>query len=484
MKKRNDMLALLLILAMALFAGCGGSSSNVPLSAANINLIFVASEDLTFNAPGDVDPDTANLTNQGLQRSLLMATALKQQVLGNNNATSIYALEPMTHLQTANNYPDMAALEGIQQFALLNQVTLYFDSVPVQANSYPVNTSYAANAVPSGVAPQLVSCIACQGIDFSDANGDNETLASSIIGAGVPGYYVFSAPWETIHSLLTNITKLKNYNLIVPKNYPGPNFVYAISILPSGSASLVTFDAHLDPPSTYPELPSPIPISTECKEQTPFSITVTGGSGGAIIPGGINTNETIYFVRHAEAHPGVFDDGNYVCAGQWRALDLPNALRGKISPDEVYSIDPAQIIAGTADAAGNSNWSYVRPSLTVLPYAIANGLPFNLVAGLEIFAQNPPELATQASAFFFSDGGFSNRTVLVGWEHEHIPITVNALIASYFPNGGGPTAPNWPTDDFDTIWTVTLDPAGNLTVDNTKCEGINSAALPEKCPQF
>jgi hypothetical protein len=53
-----------------------------------------------------------------------MATFLQQQVLETQNVTGIYALEPMTHLQTANNYPDMAALETIQQFAMLNRITL------------------------------------------------------------------------------------------------------------------------------------------------------------------------------------------------------------------------------------------------------------------------------------------------------------------------------------------------------------------------
>ena len=76
-----------------------------PLSADNINLIFVVSEDLAYQASGDVNPSTANLTNQGLQRSLLMAPFLQQNVLGMNNVTSIYALEPMTHLQTTRQLP-------------------------------------------------------------------------------------------------------------------------------------------------------------------------------------------------------------------------------------------------------------------------------------------------------------------------------------------------------------------------------------------
>jgi hypothetical protein len=131
--------SLILVLTLALPSGCGGGSilnNTAPLSANNLNLIFVVSPDLAFNAPGDINPSTANLTNQGLQRSLLMATFLKKQVLGMKNVNRIYALEPMTHLQTANNYPDMTAIGFIQQFALLNQITLLVDTTGATYTAY------------------------------------------------------------------------------------------------------------------------------------------------------------------------------------------------------------------------------------------------------------------------------------------------------------------------------------------------------------
>jgi len=89
----------------------------------------------------------------------------------------------------------------------------------------------------------------------------------------------------------------------------------------------------VNPPSTYPVLPPPALVSTPCAPPTPASIQVTGGVNGAVVPAGANTNETLYIVRHAEAHPqGFWSDNNYVGAGQWRALDLPNALLGKNQP--------------------------------------------------------------------------------------------------------------------------------------------------------
>ena len=207
---------------------------------------------------------------------------------------------------------------------------------------------------------------------------------------------------------------------------------------------------------------------------------MTGGTGGAVIPAGTNTNETLHIIRHADAHPqSYWSDNNYVGAGQWRALDLPNALRGKISPNQVYSNDPSQFSPGSVSPSGDSSWSAVAPPLTAEPYAIANNLPYNLVASFLISDQNAPQ---QTSDFFFTGGTFSNQRVLLAWSYQYIQPTVNALLATY--HGDGQQAPAWPDPDYDSIWTVTLDAVGNVTVDNALCEGINSAALPATPPQF
>jgi hypothetical protein len=479
-------LRVFLILAATLIAGCGGSDTPTPgpLSVTNLNVIFVVSEDLAYHAPGDVNAKTANLTDQGLQRTLLMGSFLQQNVLGGHNVTSIYALEPMTHLQTANDYPDMVALETIQEFAMLNQINISDGGNPATitgANSYPIFASYGqSQTLPANVAPPVpaLSCPACQGLDFGDQNGDNETLVNGIIQANVPGFYVFSGPWETVSALMAKISQLKDYNLTLPARYAGPNSVYAISIAPSGTASLVTYANDLNPAFFYPVLPSSAIVSAPCTGT--YHRQVTGGSGGAVIPAQSNINETVYLIRHAEAHPfAAWDDGNYIGAGQWRALDLPNALRGKIHPTQVYSIDPSP--GGIPNGNNTVNSSYVRPSLTVEPYAIANGLPLNLAASVAVFSEVPPALATMASNYFFTKGTFSNQTLLVGWEHDHIPPTVNALLASYQVS---PNAPTWLDNDYDSMWTVTLDGESNLTVDNETCEGINSASLPVTPPQF
>ncbi|HEX4076735.1 MAG TPA: histidine phosphatase family protein [Candidatus Acidoferrales bacterium] len=473
-----------LILVLAILAGCRGSYQPppAPLSPTNLNLIFVASEDLGYQASGDVNAKTANLTDQGLRRALLMGSFLQDNVLGGHNVTGIYALEPMTHPQTANDYPDMVALETIQQFAMLNQITISDGGNPptfTSANSYPIFASYApAQTLPPNVVAQASPCPGCQGLDFDDQNGDNETLVNGIVQGDVPGFYVFSAPWETVSALMAKISQQQSYNLTLPARYTGPNYVYAISIAPSGSASLVTYQSYLNPTFSYPALPSDSIVSASCTGT--YHVQVIGGSAGAVIPSNTNTNETVYLIRHAEAHPiPAWDDGNYVGPGQWRALDLPNALRGKIHPTQVYSIDPSA--GGIPNGDGTALSSYVRPSLTAEPYAIANGLPFNLAASVAVFSEVPPAFATNASKFFFTQGTFSNQTLLVAWEHDHIPPTINALLNSYQVT---PNAPTWLDTDYDSMWTVTLDNAGNLTVDNESCEGINSASLPPTPPQF
>ncbi|MDA8429402.1 MAG: hypothetical protein M0T70_09125 [Geobacteraceae bacterium] len=475
----------LLSVTICLTCGCVsgiGHNKTAPLSADNINLIFVVSPDLAYQAAGDISPDTANLTNQGLQRSLLMATYLKKQVLGGNNVNGIYALAPMTHLQTKNKYPDMAAIGFIQQFALLNQTTLPVDAKgsTYTANSYPLNVAYAPGAVPGGGAVPTSFCPDCTGLDFNDTKGNNVALVSGIIKTNAAGYHVFSAPWETISALLAEINTNKGYGLKLPTIYMGTNYVYGISIAPSGEARLVTLDSTLKPPATVPVLPAPVARAACTHTQQPyFSTTRSGGRNGAVIPMDINTNERMYLIRHADAHPDPgnrFEDGNLAGAGQWRALALPGALRGKMSPDMVYSIDPAQWYS-----TGHSNFSYVRPSLTVLPYAVANNLPYYLVSNFCVTDPNEPRLA---SDFFFTGGKFSNHTVLLAWESSRIKPLINALLKSY-AGSSLPLLPTvWPSNDYDTIWTVTLDAQGNLTVDNDLCEGIDSTKLPAMAPLF
>ena len=478
--------------SIMLLCGCGASnhpgnlpeSNPAPLSATNVNLIFVVSPDLQYQASGDVNADTANLTAQGLQRTLLMAPYLQKTVLGNKNVTGIYALEPMTHLQTSSGYPDMSALEEVQQFALMNQFTMmspYPEMASTTGNSFPINSSYVPGSEPGGVVAPASSypCPACQGIDFNDTGSDNDTLLAGIVSARTPGYYVFSAPWETTQNLLTSLNALEQSSLSLPSAYQGPNTIYTVSITPSGNASLTTYNSNLKPPNTYPAL-DPGPVAPAPCQYSTFALSATGP------PTNININETLYFIRHANAHPSiVFSNGNFVAAGQWRALDLGNAisraLQGKPQPTHVYSLDPAQVTPDAGlTAAGPTSFSHNTLALTAEPYAIAKNLPYSLVASFLLTDKNGPQ---EASAYFFQGGQFTNQTILVAWEHTNIPQILSALLTNYSSVTSAPPLA-WDAYDYDSIWTVTIDGSGNLTVNNNRCEGIDSEALPATAPQF
>jgi hypothetical protein len=454
----------------------------VPLATGNVNLIFVLSDDLLYQAAGDVNADTANLTAQGLQRTLLLAPYLQQNILGKNNVTAIYALEPMTHLQTAGSYPDMAALEAVQQFALMNQFTMtspYPDMGSTIGNSFPINSSYYPGSQPAGVAAPSPSCTVCQGIDFNDIAQDNEKLLTSVLTANVPGYYVFAAPWETTQSLLASLNTLEKSSLPIPSVFQGPNNIYAVSIPPSGGASLTTYNSNLTPPDNFPALDPGLIAPTPCQYST-FALNATGP------PSNINTNETLYFIRHANAHPSdIFSNGNFVAAGQWRALDLGNAistaLQGKPQPAHVYSLDPAQVTPDAGyTASGSTSFSHNTLALTAEPYAIAKNLPYSLVSGFLLTDTDGPQ---EASKYFFQGGQFTNQTILVAWEHTNIPQILSALLTGYSTVSRSPTLA-WDAYDYDSIWTITIDESGNLTADNSLCEGIDSSNLPATAPQI
>lgn len=482
-----------LLVGTIFLIGCVSGHSFLPLvanpnppSARNLNLIFVVSEDLTYNLPGDIDPTTANMTDTGLQRALMMDTFLYQYVQQSQNVTGIYALEPMTHLQTSAKLPDMAGLETVEQIAVLNQITLSSDTSggdPYTGQNFPVNASYSAASLPSGAYRPGPFCPTCQGLDFNDAGGDNEALVDTIVKTTAQGFFVFSAPWETTSALLAKMNALEGYHLNLPRSNGGANVMYVISITPSGSASLITYNSNVVPSMTYPVLPSSGLVSAACTVQSPPSLQVIGGVNGAVIPTGTNTNETVYFVRHADAHPyNDWSDNNYVGAGQWRALDLPNSLRGKVNPDQVWSGDASQFGQGTVSANGDFNWSGLAPAMTVEPYAIANRLPYHLLTTVNWTAGDP---GPHTSTFFFTGGQFTNHKVLFGYAYVQIDQTINALLASYFPGSNNPpTAPVWSPYDYDSLWIITLDAKGNLTADFSQCEGISSASLPVAPPAF
>jgi hypothetical protein len=494
--------AVAIVLSLAV-SGCAINSSTgktygettVPTAPAlrptDTNLIFVVTPDLDHNT-GDINPKTANLTNQGLQRALKLATYLHTTLLNSANVNGIYALEPATRMQ--GGYPDMVPLETIEQFAILNE---YSENAPqaLVGSSFPVNVSYSSDSVPKTAATPPVYPPNCQGIDFADAGGDNEALVNGIISQKKGGYFVFALPFETFKNLLNKLRSLNSYEYTVPSDWEGANKLYVLAVPTVGTSTLNTYDTQINPGTSYPSM-NPAWQDSPSSNQPAF-VTKPSEHSGYSLPAGINTNETVYFIRHGEAHPNqAWDDGNLTISGNWRALYLPVALAGKIkTPDLVYAVDPAQIIPGGPNSADpNINtYSYIRTSQTVGPYAIANGIPLYVASEFYYSTsgktiQSQEQCTTAAANFFFVGGQFSNKTLLISWEHSHIPLIAQSLVNLYFANvSNAPSVPpytSWSETDYDTIWTFSLDGSGNLTLSNLTCEGINSATLPTTPPSF
>ena len=469
------------------------ASSGV-LNASYENLIFVVTPDLANNN-GDVNPATANLSGQGLQRVIRLAAFVQSTLLGSASPGELYGLEPATHLQ--NGFPDLVPLEFLEQLSVLEQYTedVLLPQPPTitTGDSFPIDVSFTLASLPSGAAVPPAFYPSCQGLDFADSGGDNETLVNAVIARRLPRAYVFALPFATFQSLLAQLKVRNDYHYSVPAAWAGTNTVYVLTV-PAGSlsidATLTAVDTHVQVGTGYPQWTIPLP-STATPQQTPVEIQPATLAGSSV-PATINRSETLYLVRHAEAHPSSsWEDGNLVTQGDWRALYLPEALAGKITrPDVVYAVDPSQAILGMPSVSDPTRvvYSYVRTSQTVAPYAIANGIPFRVASGFQwtgIDAASEQTAIRQFVDFFFTGGSFSNRTVLVSWEHDHIPVIAQALLDRYFANSTqAPTVPTWPGNDYDSIWSFTLDASGNLTFSNKLFEGIDSAALPSSPPSF
>ena len=193
-----------------------------------------------------------------------------------------------------------------------------------------------------------------------------------------------------------------------------------------------------------------------------LGLAVAGSLGfGAELP----VTETIVLVRHGEKPADGL--GQLNCQGLNRALALP-AVIGKLfgRPDAVFAPDPAQ----SKEDHGRL-YNYVRPLATIEPTAILFGLPVNASVG---FAD------IDALRHKLEASDYRNAVVVVAWEHAAIAKLARLLVADH---GGDPTiVPDWPADDFDSIYVVKLTQteAGTAVTFDQRHEGLDRQ--PAVCP--
>jgi hypothetical protein len=171
----------------------------------------------------------------------------------------------------------------------------------------------------------------------------------------------------------------------------------------------------------------------------PFLCILVLGVAGAQAWG--DDVETIVFLRHGEK-PTDTEIGQIKTAGLNRALALPDVLLVRYK-------DPKFIFApGTSDKVMNTTtgqqYAYLRPLITIEPTAIRAGLPVNTDFGYRHYDDLEAELLKEQ---------YKGAMIYVSWEHHMLVALVKKLIVDLH---GQATVPEWPKDDFDSLFVVTI----------------------------
>jgi hypothetical protein len=175
--------------------------------------------------------------------------------------------------------------------------------------------------------------------------------------------------------------------------------------------------------------------------------------------------ERIVFVRHGEKPPQGL--GQLTCRGLNRALALPPVIAKNFGkPSAIFASNPSDRKKDLG-----TPYDYVRPLATIEPTAISFGLPVNTSFGISNLVGLRGALVQTA---------YQKAVVLVAWEHKQIVSLARRLLSDH--GGDEAQVPNWPDDDFDSIYVVTITRSGqkmSATFSQTR-EGLNGQA--DACP--
>ena len=175
------------------------------------------------------------------------------------------------------------------------------------------------------------------------------------------------------------------------------------------------------------------------------------------------TVQTLVCIRHGEKPKGGL--GQLTCRGLNRALALPKVLLEKYGPPQfVFAPNPTQKVDG-------NKYYYVRPLATIEPTAIRCGLPVNTQFGFREIKGLESELQKT---------NYQSATIFIAWEHGLLDKLVKNVVKD---NGGDPKqVPNWPDDDYDSIFLVKITHSENgnsvtFTIDHENLNGLS-----DDCP--
>jgi len=423
MKTLSRFLSLcLLCLPSAAFA-----QSMPPLNSNAWNIVFVQS----FEASAA----TNNLSVQGFNHALQFGQLLNTITSGKSgDVRQIYSLAPKSSPE------DMTSIQSMEPYAVLNNRGISH----ILVNSGGI-TAYNS---PAYIVKNILS---------NQARGD----------------YIMSMPAAMINSTVAALSDPTAPTVgITPGNYNQ----YLVLSVENGRTAINIYDDNIKPAASYPDL-SLKPTAHYACPQSPITFTAKKPKPSKFQ---FNANQTVYFVRHVEAHPNsTFENGNFVCQGEWRAIGANKILLDKTGGKvkNILTTNPTNLIGC------DTSCSYVRPSLTISPFAIQHDQKLTLAA----FQWN--DAPTLAASLFtkntpYSSETFNTSTTLVAWEHEHIEKAIQYLFNAIYDNPeAAKKIPAWSFTDYDTIWKLQTNDKGDITFSNG-CEGIDSDSLPSTCPAF
>jgi broad specificity phosphatase PhoE len=185
-----------------------------------------------------------------------------------------------------------------------------------------------------------------------------------------------------------------------------------------------------------------------------------------VLCGSVRAEETVVFVRHGEKPASGL--GQLDCKGLRRALALPAVLDKQFGkPDAIFAPNPS---AQKRDAG--QSYDYIRPLVTIEPTAIRLGMPVSVQIGFDDVAGLQKAL---------TESSLADKRVFVAWEHRYIVEVARALLTR--AGGDASKVPEWKSEDFDSIYVVTLRTDANgkqVSEFHIAQEGLDG--MPASCP--
>lgn len=411
----------------------------------NSNFVFV---------PNMEQSNLGNLSIRGFNHSLIFGRLLFSIL--NNNLANIYTIAPSSNI--TNNISNISSLQTIENFALLYQ-------------NYWKNNS-------GSISPTLLNNNA------SDFSYINTVIQQNNIGQN--NVFVMSAP--EINYILNKLARTNHFSFN-PINANSHQFVI-LSEDTTGTYKSQTLNdgITINTDITFPKTSIPFQNMASLKCPQGFhSYSFKLNSQPKAFS--VNKNETVYLIRHVEAHPyqansnsSRVENGNYVCKGQQRALGVTDRLF------QIMGKSPDLVFGPSTSGATIVGYYYIRPSLSITPFTIAHNLPLNIIPASILTYGNANRLAD----YLFTNknrSDLSGKTILVSWESNHATSAVKDLIQNIFQQDIPKDFPDLSLD-YDTVFKVSLDDNGNMTFNST-CEGVMGSSkgdenpyLSSQCPFF